>query len=523
MTLRLLTSSGRRPALAVLLLLAAAGSLAAQPTTAPALSQPARPASAPAAALASPAAAPTGPWSLQRAVDYALAHNLNVRLNQLQAQNSAQTLRQSRAALLPSANLNGTQAWNFGTSVNPLTFEFQSQTVRSNNFSGASQVVLFQGFQLRNTIRRNVLDYEASLQDVEKARNDLSLNVASQFLQLVLAQELVRANQTRVANTQAQIARTKILLKAGSIPESTLLDSQSQLATDDLNVITAQNQADLARLALLQLLNLDPATTRDFQIEVPPLPDPDEEAPYTLDLNQVYQMAATTLPEIRAAELRVQSARRGIDLAKGAYLPPLALTGQVFTGYSSSSVSRVVTGTGTNSSFPVLARDPVTGQITPTNFSVLVPGQPTFDVLPVRYFDQLNNNLGKQVQFSLSVPILNGLQARVNVQRALLNEQSNAVRAEQARLTLRQSIEQAYADARAAQLQYAAAKRQVQALTLTQRNSEIRFNNGLLNGTEFNISKNNLNFAVSNQLQAKYTFIFRRKVLDFYQGRPLAL
>ncbi|GAB3635873.1 TolC family protein [Hymenobacter arcticus] len=497
--------------------LLAAGPLAAQTT------QPERPASAPAAALPSEAAAATGPWTLQRAVDYALAHNLGVRLNQLTAQSNAQVLRQSKAALLPTANLNGTQNWQYGTSVNPLTFEFQSQTVRANNFSGVAQLVLFQGFQLRNTIRRNDLDYQASVQDIEKARNDLSLNVASQFLQLVLAQELVRANQTRVASDQAQIDRSKILLKAGSIPESTLLDSQSQLATDELNVITAQNQADLARLALLQLMNIDPATAKGFAIEVPPLPDPDDEAPYVVDLNQAFQTAATTLPEIKAAELRVLSARRSIDLARGGYYPRLALTGQVFTGYSSSSVSRVATGTSNNSSFPVVLTDPVTGLPTPTTYSVLIPGQPTFDVLPVRFFDQLDNNVGKSISFGLSVPILNGLQVRTNVARTIINEQSAMVRAEQARLTLRQSIEQAYADARAAQLQYSAARRQVTALTLTQRNSEIRFNNGLLNGTEFNIAKNNLNFAVSNQLQAKYTFIFRRKVLDFYQGRPLAL
>jgi outer membrane protein len=148
---------------------------------------------------------------------------------------------------------------------------------------------------------------------------------------------------------------------------------------------------------------------------------------------------------------------------------------------------------------------------------------PNYETLPARFFDQLGNNYGKAVQFSLQIPLLNGLQVRTNVQRSLINEQSAGVRAEQARLTLRQSIEQAYADARAAQLQYASATRQVAALTLTQRNSEIRFNNGLLNGTEFNIAKNNLNYAVSSQLQAKYTFIFRRKVLDFYQGKPLTL
>ena len=143
--------------------------------------------------------------------------------------------------------------------------------------------------------------------------------------------------------------------------------------------------------------------------------------------------------------------------------------------------------------------------------------------LPQGFWDQLNQNLGQQIQFSLNIPVFNGLQVRTGVQRAIINEQAQSVRAEQARLTLRQSIEQAYADARAAQLQYAASKRQVAALTLTQRNSEIRFNNGLLNGTEFNITKNNLTYAESNRIQAKYSYIFRRKVLDFYQGKPLAL
>ena len=505
------------PAALGLAALLAAGPLAAQTTP-----QAARPATAPGAALGTPAAAATGPWSLQRAVDYALEHNLNVRLSQLQAQSNAQVLRQSKAALLPTANLNGTQAWNFGTSVNPLTYEFQSQTVRSNNFSAVSQLIIFQGFQLRNTIKRNDLDYQASVADIEKARNDLSLNVAGQFLQLVLAQELVRANQTRVASDQAQIERSKLLLKAGSIPESTLLDSQSQLATDELNVITAQNQADLARLALLQLLNIDPATAQGFEVEVPNLPDPDEEAPYVIDLNQTYQTAAERLPEIKAAELRVLSARRSIDLARGAYYPRFALTGSLFTGFSSSAVSRVLTGTSAGTPFPLNVTDPQGNPIN-TGYTVMLPGQPTYDALPVKFFDQLSNNYGKSVQFGLSVPILNGLQVRTAVQRALINEQAQGVRAEQARLTLRQSIEQAYADARAAQRQYAAASRQVAALTLTQRNSEIRFNNGLLNGTEFNIAKNNLNYAVSNQLQAKYTFIFRRKVLDFYQGKPLAL
>jgi len=498
--------------------LALASLLAAGPVAAQTAPQPARPATAPAAALGAPATPAPGPWTLQRAIDYALEHNLNVRLSQLQSLNNAQLLRQSRAALLPTANINATQAWQYGRSVNPLTFEFQNQTVRANNISAASQLVLFQGFQLRNTIKRNNLDYQASAADIEKARNDLSLNVASAFLQLVLAQELVRANQTRVASDEAQIERSQLLLKAGSIPESTLLDSQSQLASDQLSVVTAQNQAVLARLSLIQLLNLDPAANPDFAIEVPPLPDPDEEADYLVDINQTYQTAAARLPEIQAADLRVRSAMSTVDVARGAYLPRLSLTGSIFSGYSSG---RTVTSVGSDSS----ARRTTffiqnNGALTPLN---VLTYQRNAVTLPQNYWDQLDQNLGRQIQFSLAIPLLNGLQVRTQVQRSRIGVQQAEVQAEQARLTLRQSIEQAAADARAAQLQYIYAKRQVAALTLTQRNSEIRFNNGLLSGTEFNIAKNNLNFAVSNQIQAKYTFIFRRKVLDFYQGKPLAL
>jgi outer membrane protein len=454
-----------------LVALLAAQTLAAQPAP-----QPARPASPPAAAV-------IGPWGLQRAIDYALEHNIEVRLNQLAVQRNAHVLRQSKAALLPTANLSATQAWQYGTSVNPLTFEVQRQTVRSNNLSGNSQLVLFQGFQLHNTIRRNALDLQASEADVQKARNDLSLNVASAFLQAVLAQELVRANQFYVTRDQSQIARTNLLLQAGNIPESTLLDSQSQLATDELNVVNAQNQATMARLNLLQLLNLDPAANPDFQLEVPDLPDPDEEYALVLNTNELFQGAATRQPEIKAADLRVRSASRSVQLARGAYYPRLLLAGSIFSGFSSA---------------------------------------PTVSILPQNYWDQLNQNLGQQVQFALSIPLLNGLQVRTNVQHTLLNAQQVQLQAEQARLTLRQSIEQAYADARAAQLQYAASKRQVTALTTTQRNAEIRFNNGLLSGTEFNVTQNNLNFAISSQLQAKYTYLFRRKVLAFYDGKSLA-
>ncbi|WP_054412819.1 TolC family protein [Hymenobacter sp. DG25A] len=481
----------------------------------PAAAQTTSPSQPPAGSLVT---TQSGGWTLQRAVDYGLQNNLTVRQNQLSADLDEADLRQSRAALLPSANLSGSQSWNFGTSLDPLTNDFITQTIRSNNFSASSQVTLFSGFQLRNTIKQNQLSYEASRNDITKARNDLSLNIASAFLQLVLADELVKSNSLRVNSDEQQIERTRKLLKAGAVAESNLLDSQAQLASDQLNVITAQNQRDLARLQLMQLMNLDPATT-DFQIEVPVLGDPDDESEVRMDVNDTYQTAQSLLPEVKSADLRVRSAQYGQEIARGGYYPRLTFGAGIFTGYSTARSSFIPTGEFTRTYIPVL--DSVTNQ--PAGTLALLNVQPKYDVKPTAFNSQIKDNLGKQLQINLTIPILNGLQARTNVQRSQIAVKQAELRAEQTRLTLRQSIQQAYADAVASQRKFVAAKRQVEALTTSYRNAEIRFNNGLLNGTEFNISKNNLSAAESSMIQAKYEFIFRQKVLEFYQGKPVSL
>ncbi|TGE04815.1 TolC family protein [Hymenobacter fodinae] len=496
-------------------LLPISASLLAAPVTA----QTTSPTQPPAGSLA--ATAPTGPFTLQRAIDYALQNNLTVRQQQLTSELQNATLRQSRAALLPSANLSGTQAWNYGTSLDPLTNDFVSQTIRSNNFSANSQVTLFSGFQLRNTVKRNALDSEASSLDIDKSRNDLALNVASAFLQLVLAEELVRTNEVRVNSTLQQVERTQKLLKAGSIPESNLLDIQAQQASDEVNLITSQNQRDLARLTLTQLLNLP--SPAGFQIEVPVLADPDDEPLVEADPDGTYQTAQDLLPEIKAAELRVRSAQRSLDIARGGYYPRLAFGAGIFTGFSSSRLARVFNGDSTSAVQVPVFQSGLSGQPIPSQYFLLQPKQAIPELLPSKFSQQLKDNLGKSLQFSLQIPILNGLQTRTSVQRAQINIQQQELRAEQARLTLRQNIQQAYADAIAAQRRYLSSRRQTEALTAAYRNAEIRFNNGLLNGTEFNIAKNNLTAAESTMIQAKYEFIFRRKVLDFYQGRPIAL
>ncbi|WP_426059217.1 TolC family protein [Hymenobacter sp. B1770] len=467
----------------------------------------------------------TGPWTLQRAVDYALKNNLTVRQSELTAQQQEATQRLNRAALLPTAGLNGTQGFNFGTNRDPFTNQFQQLNVRTNNFTASAQVTLFSGFQLRNAVRQGQLDAQATRVDIDKARNDLSLNVASSYLQLLLSEELIRASEARMSTVREQVSRSEKLLKAGAVAEGNVLDSRAQLAGEERTLVTAQNQRDLAQLTLVQLLNLDPATASQFRVEVPALPDPtafSTTATDDLDPNATFELARQNLPEIKAAELRVESARRGIDIARGAYYPRLSLAGGVQTGFSSVRTQQIRTSTGLNQ-VDVLQRDPSspTG-FSPSPFVILTPAT-SFESLPYKFFDQLADNRGEFVQLSMNIPILNGLQTRVGVQRAQVNIQQAELRSEQTRLQLRQTIQQSYADALAAQRRFAASSRQVEALNLAFRNAEIRFNNGLLNGTDFNIARNNLTAAESDMIQAKYEFFFRRKVLDFYQGKPLAL
>jgi outer membrane protein len=274
----------------------------------------------------------------------------------------------------------------------------------------------------------------------------------------------------------------------------------------------------------VQHLNLDPASASRFQVEVPTLPDPTAIAATgpDLDPNATFDIARQNQPEIKAAELRVESARRGIDIARGAYYPRLTMAAGVQTGFSSVRTQNIRTGTSMVQ-VPVVQPDAAAPSgYRPSQYVILTP-QTSFETLPYKFLDQLADNRGEFVQLSLNVPILNGLQNRVGVQRAQVNIQQVELRAEQVRLQLRQNIQQSYADALAAQRRFAASSRQVEALTLALRNAEIRFNNGLLNGTDFNIARNNLTAAESDMIQAKYEFFFRQKVLDFYQGKPLAL
>ncbi|RYZ81472.1 MAG: TolC family protein [Moraxellaceae bacterium] len=350
-------------------------------------------------------------------------------------------------------------------------------------------MVLFSGLRIQNSIKQSILDYEAGKLDIETTRNNIMLQVVMAYLNILFAEELVQTNSLLRNNTIEQLTRSEKLFAAGSIAESNVIELRAQSSQDELNMITAQNQRDLAVLNLIQLMNLKEQT--DLQIVRPPLPDPTT-IPLPASPDAVYETALGNQPQIKSADVRTRSAIVGIKAARGGYYPTLSLFGNISTSYNDVRQQLVLEG-----------------------------GIPTYGPYP--FSDQIKDNISRSFGFSLQIPILNGFQVRNNVGRAMLTHQNAQLQSEIAKQELYQNIQQSYTDARAAEKRFNAATRQLTSFELAFRNSQRRFDAGVMNTTDFNVAKNNFARAQSDLIQAKFDYIFRLKVLDFYQGRAITL
>ena len=451
------------------------------------------------------------PWSLQRAIDHALEHNLQVKLSALNAEASRINVRESRASQLPGLTGNVSENFNSGRSIDPFTNSFVNQNIWSTSTSLNSNVTLFSGMQLKNSVQQSRLNLQASEADLAKAKNDMILNIVTAYLQILFNDELLTTAQLNLNSSTAQAERTGKLFKAGSVAENNLLEINAQVAADELNVINAQNNKDIAELNLMQLLDLQDKT--GFEVEKPAIPEPDQSV-ITFNAAQVYEAAQQTQPEINAASLRVRSAMKGVDVARGAYYPRLILAGSVSTGYSSARQATSISGFVEQP----IGFIPGSGGAAPT---VVYTTSPNVIVGDYAFGDQFNDNISKAVSLNLSIPIFNRFQARYGVQRSMVNVQNAELSLQLEKNNLRQKVEQAFADATAARKKYVAAKKQLESFEKAFKNAEIRFNSGILNSTDFNVSKNNYIKAQSDIIQAKYDYTFKLKILDFYQGNPI--
>ena len=448
-------------------------------------------------------------WTLQQCIEYAVKNNIQIKQSYLNTELAKTNLTQSEVSLLPSINANASNYYNYGKTIDPFTNSFATEKVRSDRYSLQGNLILFNGLQAYNTIKQNQLNMAASKYDAEKMVNDISVYVASAFLQVLFDMELLDMANKQVLLTHAQVERTKKLVDAGSVAKGNLLNIESQEANEELQVVNAQNNLDIAYLNLTQLLEIQDA--RNFKISRPAIPEL-LNAELKEDVAGIYQNALANKPEIKSAELKLKSAQKSITIAKGALSPQLGIGGSYGTGYS--GLSKRLVGEPTYGIAP-------TGYFTSSNESVLGPVLLNeFEKTP--FTKQINDNINKSFGFNLSIPIFNGFQIRSAISKAKINTANAQLNLESAQKQLYKSIQQSYADAQAAIKKYAATQKAVSALRESFLYTEQKFNLGMLNPLDYNDAKNKLAKAESDLVQAKYDYVFKKNILNFYQGKPIA-
>lgn len=419
-------------------------------------------------------------WSLQKCIDYALQNNIQIKQQTLNTEYNENLADQAKFDRLPNLNANASNNFSYGRSLNPdNTYEDQNATQLSGYIS--SNITLFKGFVLQNTMEQTELDLMASIKDLEKAKDDLILNIAASYLEILFAEELEGVSQSQIEVTQQQIDRTRQLVNAGSLARGAFLEIEAQLAREELQLVNDDNRVQLAYLNLYQLLELP--IEKSFKVEVPALPEINAAAT-TINSFDVFKNAMSVRPEIKAAQLRVESAKTQLEIARGNQYPTLSF------------------GASYNNQY----------------YSIL-----NSDFEQVSFGDQLKSNRRYGFGFNLSIPIFNRFQTQNAINNSRIQIQDYEYRLQTARNVLRKDIEQAYTNALAALNRYTASEKAVKSNEEAFRYTEEKFNVGMVNSVEYNQSKNNLTVAQSELLQARYEYIFRTKILDFYNGVPIKL
>ncbi len=448
-------------------------------------------------------------WTLQQCIDYALSHNLQIKQNELTVELAKDQYSQSFGNMLPSLNGNATNNYYYGKSIDPNTNIFTNQQVRSNTFAISSNVPLFEGLQLQNTLKQNNLTYMSSQYDLRKIQNDISLNVVTDYLQVLYNQEQLKNTQEQLDATKVQHDRTQRMYELGSLAKGSFLDIEAQLASDEGKLVTAQSQLDQSVLSLTQLLELDSA--KDFSIQKPLIDMPSADIMKT-DVDGIYAVALKTQPDIISYQYKVQSAEKGLSAARGGSYPRLSLNGSLSTVYTTSDESLVGYDLGNPT-------------IVPSGFTS--GGDTVFSVIPspilkkTPFGDQFSNNLSKSIGLNLSIPIFNGWAVRTNINRARIGLQQSQLTLQTVKNSLYKSVQQAALDAKSSYKKYVADQKSAASLKEAMDYSEQKFTLGLISTYDYLTAKNNLANANALLVQAKYDYIFKVKVLDFYQGKPL--
>jgi outer membrane protein len=460
-------------------------------------------------------------WDLRRCVEFALSNNLSVQQTAIQAKLTGVDEQQARWQQYPTASFSHNTGLQWGRSIDPTTNQFTSNSLLYQGFSLSAGVTVFNWHQIRNSIIAADFNASAANVDIDRIKNDVSLNVATYYLQVLLSRQQIKIAQVQMQQTyeQWQTARKKVA--AGAIPELDALTLEGQYASDSSNYITTVSTADQNLLQLKQVLNVDAA--QPFDITEPPVEQIPVEPILQLQPETVFQIALQNQPAQKVNELRIKSLEASLRASRAALYPTISLGGSLGTNFSSTD--KKVTGYTLSGFVP--NGDIVT--LSGVQYPIYTPqvqisqGKKSFSERWNGWGTQIDNNFRQSLGFTISVPINNSGTARFNYQRSKLNLKNAEVTKALANQTLKNDIYKAYYSASAALEKYNAAKTSVEINQKARDFAQKRYDLGLLNTYDYIVSKNNLFRAQLDFATAQFDYVFKMKVLEFYKGQGIKL
>lgn len=460
-------------------------------------------------------------WTLERAVDYALNNNLQVKRLDNLAEIARLNRQQASNSRLPTANGSTNVGAQLGRTIDPTTNTFDQRTIGFQAYNLQFGVTLYNGGLIKNTLRQADLDLAAAELDRKVTANNIGLQVANGYLNIVLLKEQLTNSRAQLALTTGQLENTDALIDAGALPVAQRFDLVAQQANNQRNIVELQNQVELAELSLKILLELD--LNDDFNVVTPEL-NPEEAALFaTYNLNEVFTAARGTQPVVAAAEVRRDAAEIGIEVAKAGMRPTVSLFGSLSTNFSTAAkdFTNPINVVAPEFEFGTPTPVQINGQEALLSELRAVGGSAEFNTLG--YFNQLDRNFGQSAGMALNVPIYSQGRNKINVQRAEVQRLNAELDIEQADNQLRNDVQLALANLRAAQESYRAAQQSESASRIASENAQRRFRAGAANSLDLVTATNRFEQAQTELLRSKYQLIFNRQVIRFYLGQGFTL
>ena len=414
-------------------------------------------------------------WTLRECAEYALSHNIGIQQKDLTRQQDEVRLSTAKNSRLP--DLTGTigETFSFGRGLT-MDNTYTNRSTNSTQFSIGTSVPLFTGFRIPNTIKLNQLNLEAAIQDLEKAKNDVEMQVAKAYVQILYDMEIADVAWRQVGIDSMQVARLEAFFNNGKASGAEVSQQKATHAQSILTATQADNNLQLAILTLTQLLELP--TPEGFSVVRPDVPFQALTLP---NPETIFAEALTFKPEIRAEQLRLDASEKSIKIQEAARYPQLTLNGGLQTNYYKTSGMQQ-DGFGT----------------------------------------QLKNNFSQYIGLNLNIPIFNRFSTRNNIRNARLERENQLLKLDNAKKTLYKEIQQVYYNAVAAHAKYESSEAARQSSADAFRLAQAKYENGKANITEFNEAKNRFLKSESDLVQARYEYLYQTTLLDFYRGKELA-